>query len=130
LYEALMGWLANVLGLSPKVVPERVIDVASFQTVVIESPLPVIVDVWSETCAPCRMLEPVLIDVATRYHGRIRVAEINSTAADPALLARLGVQATPTILVYEKGAELGRTAGFRPRGWFDEMIAAEFPADR
>jgi thioredoxin-like negative regulator of GroEL len=43
------------------------------------------------------------------------------------LIAKLGVRATPTILVFERGQEVGRMAGFRPEGWFDDMIATEFP---
>ena len=69
---------------------------------------------------------PVLIRVATKYDGRIRVAEL-STDAEPRLLQKLGVRATPTILVFEHGHEVGRMAGFRPEGWFDDMIATEFP---
>lgn len=125
-----MGWLSSLFAGKEKVLPERVVDLATYRQHVLESPLPVLVDVWSETCAPCRALEPVLIDVATRYAGRIRVAEINSNAAEPELLAQLRVQATPTILIYERGVELGRSTGFRPRGWFDEMIAVEFPENQ
>ena len=88
--------------------------------------LPVIVDVWSETCAPCKKLVPVLIQVATKYQGKLRVAEL-STQAEPRLLAELSVQATPMILVFDGGVEIGRMAGYRPAGWFDDMIASEFP---
>lgn len=123
-----MGWFAKLFGAGPKVMPEAVTDLASFRRAVLESPLPVIVDVWSETCAPCRALEPVLVEVATRYQGRIRVAEINSSTAEPELLERLGARATPTIVIFDQGAELGRETGYRPRAWFDEMIAAEFPS--
>lgn len=122
-----MSWLAGLFGGKPKVQPEHVHDVASYRALVLESALPVVVDVWSETCPPCKALEPVILEVATRYAGRIRVAEINSSAAHPELLAKLGVRATPTILVFDKGEELGRETGFRPRSWFDEMIAVEFP---
>jgi thioredoxin-like negative regulator of GroEL len=122
-----MGWIANLFGGKPKVLPEHVSDLASYRALVLESPVPVLVDVWSETCAPCRALEPVLIEVATHYAGRIRVAEINSTSADAALLERIAVRATPTILVYDRGQELGRSSGFRPKSWFDEMIRVEFP---
>src|SRR5262245_53695388 len=122
-----MGWFSKLFGGGPKVMPEAVTDVAGFRRAVLESPLPVIVDVWSETCAPCRALEPVLIDIATRYEGRIRVAEINANTAEHALLARLATQATPTIVIFHRGAEVGRIVGYRPKGWFDDMIATEFP---
>ena len=121
-----MGWLDKLLGGSDatRVMPERVRDLRTFRRVVLESELPVIVDVWSPSCGPCKKLEPVLIDVATRHAGKVRVAEIG-TDAEPALLARLEVRATPRLLVFDGGQEIGRSVGYRPASWFDEMIAKE-----
>lgn len=121
-----MGFLSKFFGPSREVLPTPVRDLGSFRAEVLESELPVIVDVWSESCAPCRQLVPVLKSVATRHEGRVRVAEI-SADSDPELLRQLGVRATPTLLIFEGGQELGRVTGFRPGGWFDEMIEAEFP---
>lgn len=121
-----MGFLSNLFAPSKKVIPTPVRDLASFQSEVVGSELPVIVDVWSESCAPCRQLAPVLVDVATRHEGRVRVVEV-SADSEPALMARLRVRATPTLIIFDGGEELGRMAGFRPGSWFDEMIEAEFP---
>lgn len=121
-----MGLFTKVFGKREKVTPESIGTLDAFRQRVLESELPVIVDVWSPSCAPCKMLVPVLIEVATRHAGRVRVAEI-STEAEPALLVSLKVRATPTILVFEGGQEVGRMAGFQPLGWFEEMIETEFP---
>ena len=121
-----MGILSKLFGPSREILPIPVRDLSSFRAEILESELPVIVDVWSESCAPCRQLVPVLTSVATRHEGRVRVAEI-STDSDPLLLRRLGVRATPTLLIFEGGQELGRVTGFRPGAWFDEMIETEFP---
>lgn len=121
-----MSILGNLFGGGPKVTPTHIETWDSFEEYVLKSDLPVIVDVWSPTCAPCSKLVPVLIDVATKYRGRIRVAEL-STAAESRLLGALNVRATPTLLMFSGGKEIGRMAGFRPASWFDEMIAAEFP---
>lgn len=110
---------------APTVLPERVRDFATFEKRVLDSELPVIVDVWSATCAPCKKLEPILVDVATRYAGKVRVVEIGTADTEPQLLAALAVQATPTLIMYKGGEELGRVSGLRPSTWFDEMIAAE-----
>lgn len=110
----------------PKVMPTAIRSEADFQAQVLEAPLPVILDVWSATCAPCRQLEPLLVKVATKYAGRIRVAEL-AVAAAPQVVARLGVQATPMLIVFDAGKELGRSAGFRPLEWFDGLIETEFP---
>ena len=122
-----MGILQKLFGPSREVVPTPVRDLPSFEREVLASDLPVIVDVWSESCAPCRQLVPVLIGVATRHAGRVKVVEIQADS-DPRLLGRLKVRATPTLIVYDGGEELGRQSGFRPGSWFDEMIEAEFPA--
>jgi thioredoxin len=121
-----MGFLGDLFGGRPKITPDSVRDLRTFSERVLESDIPVIVDVWSESCAPCKKMAPVLVNVATKYEGRVRVVEIDTTS-EPALLARLGVRATPTLIMFEGGEEIGRMAGFRPEGWFDEMIATEFP---
>ena len=121
-----MGFLSKLFAPRAQVIPTPVRDLDSFRSAVVDSDLPVIVDVWSESCAPCRQLAPVLVDVATRHDGRVRVVEV-SAESEPQLLARLKVRATPTLIIFEGGEELGRMAGFRPGSWFDEMIEAEFP---
>lgn len=120
-----MGLLDKLFKPAATVLPERVRDLATFEARVLDSEVPVIVDVWSATCAPCKKLEPVLIDVATRHAGKVRVVEIGTGDAEPQLLAALAVQATPTLIMYRDGEELGRVSGLRPSSWFDQMIAAE-----
>ncbi len=113
----------RLFGLRPTVHPEPIATLAAFRAVV-AGPLPVIVNVWSDTCPPCKRLAPVLVEVATAHAERVRVVAIH-TSAEPALLGALGIQATPTLVIFADGAEVGRMTGFRPRGWFDDMIAAE-----
>ena len=115
-----MGLFAKVFGGRPSVSPTPILSTADLDQATASGP--VIVNVWSPTCVPCRKLVPVLEGVATEYADRVGVVEVNSHAAESGLLRRLRVQATPTIIVFEDGHELGRMTGFRPRGWFDEMI--------
>lgn len=121
-----MGFWSKLLGPRREVLPVSVRGQDEFRAEVLQSPLPVIVDVWGPSCAPCKMLEPVMVDIATRYEGRVRVVEV-STEGEPALLSRLGVMATPTVLVFHQGKEFGRVSGYHPASWFEEMIEAEFP---
>ncbi len=120
-----MGLLDKLFKPTPKMLPERVRTMADFEAKVLDSELPVIIDVWSPTCMPCKHLEPVLVDVATRYQGKVRVVEIDLASTEPKLIGALAVQATPTLIMYKKGDELGRVSGVRNSGWFDQMIAAE-----
>lgn len=123
-----VGILSALSGPRREVLPVHIEDPTSFAREVTHSDRPVIVDVWSDLCAPCKQLAPVMIDVATKYEGRVKVAEVN-TAASPTLVRALGVSATPTILVFSRGREMGRVAGYHPGNWFDEMIEKEFPLD-
>lgn len=123
-----MGLWSSLFGPKREVLPTHIGSAVDFQREVMQSDLPVILDVWSESCAPCRQLAPVLTDVATAYEGRVRVAEVSTSGPLP-VLRELGVSATPTVLVFRDGQELGRVVGYHPRSWFDEMIAAEFPED-
>lgn len=122
-----MTFLSRLFRGRPKVLPESVRDLDGYGARVLSSELPVIVDVWSATCPPCKQLEPVLIDIATRFADRVRVVEIGIGDADPALVAKLGVRATPTLIIVHEGKELGRESGYRPASWFEQMIEAEFP---
>lgn len=119
-----MGLLDRLFGTAPQVLPTSIRDLKTFEREVEKSELPVIVDVWGPSCGPCKKLEPVLIEVATRHQGKVKVVEI-STEAEPQLLAELGVRATPTLIIYKGGEELGRSTGYRPASWFDQMIEAE-----
>lgn len=121
-----MGFISSLFTPKREVLPVHIETDADFRREVTKSDVPVILDVWSEGCAPCRQLAPVLTDVATRYEGRVKVAEV-STSGPLSVLRKLGVSATPTLLIFHRGRELGRVVGFHPRSWFDEMIAAEFP---
>ena len=123
-----MGLLSTFFGPKKQLFPVHIGTVEDFQREVVDSDLPVILDVWSDSCVPCRQLAPVLTEIATRYEGRIKVAELN-TSGPLSLIRKLEVRSTPTILVFNGGVEMGRVAGYRPSSWFDEMIDTEFPEE-
>jgi thioredoxin 1 len=106
-----MSLLARIFGTTPKKLPTNVTD-QSFEREVLKSALPVLLDVWGPSCGPCKQLEPVIIDLATRYEGKVKVCELSSVAA-PYTTARLAIQATPTVLYFKSGKELERIHGFR-----------------
>ena len=122
-----MGWLQNLLGGKPVVHPHTIRTKAQLAELMEGFDGPVLVDVWSPNCGPCRKLGPVMTELATRHEGRARVAEVDVTSSEPALVAALQVRATPTVIIYDGGEEFGRVTGFRPPGWFHEMLDAEFP---
>jgi thioredoxin len=122
--EVIVGIFSSLFGpRTPKVTPVHV-DERNFAREVLRSDLPVVLDVWSPGCGPCRMLEPVVVDVATRYAGRVKVAEMNA-AESGAIAAQLGVMGTPTVLFFRGRREVERVVGFVGARYLSEVIDAE-----
>jgi thioredoxin len=119
-----MGLLSSLLGpRAPRVQPTH-LDDANFVAEVLRSELPVVVDVWGPDCGPCRMLEPIVMDLASAYAGRVKVAELNA-AESGRTAARYGVTGTPTVLFFRRGREVERVVGFVGERWLREVIETE-----
>jgi len=86
------------------------INEATFESEVIKSNVPVLVDFWAEWCGPCKMLTPVLNEIATENAGRAKIVKIN-VDDNPGLSARFGIQAIPTLLYFANGKLQDRTMG-------------------
>jgi thioredoxin 2 len=87
---------------------------ASFTADVERSPLPVLVDAWAAWCGPCRMIAPVIDELAGEMAGRLRVAKLN-VDENPATAARFSLQTIPTLLVFKGGREVDRIVGVQPK---------------
>ncbi len=90
------------------------INEASFEKAVINSPIPVLVDFWAPWCGPCKMIAPLLDEIAKESDGRFRVTKINIDD-DPALMQRFGIRGVPTLLFFNKGEERDRIVGIAPK---------------
>lgn len=119
-----MGFFAKLFGpKQPEVWPTHVDD-ENFKAEVTRSQLPVLLDVWGPSCAPCKQLEPIIIRLATKYQGRVKVAEINA-ADNPRIMNKLGVMGTPTVLYFKDGHVVERVVGFRGEQYHSEFIEQE-----
>lgn len=122
-----MGWLRKLFKIKKKVQPLTVND-ENFETEVLGSDLPVLLDVWTPTCVHCDRLVPVVIGLATRYQGTLKVAEING-AESPRTMASLGIRGTPTVIYFHKGREVERVVGFRGSLYHQDFIENELLAE-
>ena len=75
---------------------------ADFETTVLKSDKPVLVDFWAEWCGPCKMFAPVLDEVAKAYEGKLTVAKLDIDA-NPATPGKFGIRGIPTVILYKDG---------------------------
>jgi len=116
-----MGLLSALFGPGkPKIQPTH-LDDANFAAEVLRSDVPVVVDVWGPGCGPCQMMEPIIMDLARDYAGRVKVAELNAAEAGRTA-ARHGVMGTPTVLFFRKGREVERVVGFVGARYLKETV--------
>ena len=86
---------------------------ANFEEQVLHSPQTVLLDFWASWCGPCRMLSPIVDEIAAE-HPEIRVGKVNIDE-EPALAARFGVMSIPTLLVFRGGTLVSQSTGARPK---------------
>lgn len=95
----------------------------NFDTTIASSTTPVLVDFWSEGCGPCRMLSPVLEELASEQSGKAVIAKVN-IGDSPELAARFGITAVPTLIVFKNGQPVKTLRGVQSRREISAALAA------
>jgi len=99
----------------------KVSDTKTWETDVIQSPLPVFVDFWAEWCGPCRMVSPVVEELASEYEGKVSFVKVNVDEANE-LASKYNVFSIPTLAIINKGKIVSQQVGAASKESYKNMI--------
>ena len=94
---------------------------SSFEQEVLQSDVPVLVDYWAEWCGPCKMIAPLLDEIATEYQGKLKVAKLNideNSGTPP----QYGIRGIPTLMIFKNGSAAATKVGALSKGQLKEFI--------
>jgi len=94
---------------------------ATFRSDVLESEVPVLVDFWATWCGPCRMVAPIVDELAEEYEGRVKVVKVDADE-NTDILVSYGVRSIPTLMLFKDGQVLDQVVGFRPKGELLQLL--------
>lgn len=102
------------------------IDDSEFETKVLKSAVPVVVDFWAEWCGPCRQISPVLEEIAKEREGKVTIAKVNIDK-NPGTPQKYGVRGIPTLIIFKNGQAVSTKVGSLPKSklleWVDSQLA-------
>lgn len=94
---------------------------ASFETEVLKSDVPVLVDFWAPWCGPCKMISPIVEEIAGEYAGKIKVAKVN-TDDNQQIATKYGIMSIPTLMIFKGGEVSERIIGAQSKKYITEKI--------
>ena len=100
---------------------EITVTKSNFEQEVINSSKPVLLDFWATWCGPCKMIAPVLAEIAEEYADKVKVGKVN-VDEESALAAQFGITSIPTIILFENGEQKGITVGYKDKDYFINLL--------
>lgn len=102
-------------------------DDANFETEVLKSKLPVVVDFFAEWCGPCKSLSPIVEELARDFAGKVKIGKVDIDQA-PETPGRYGIMAVPTLILFKDGREFEKITGYKPKADLRKRIEAMLAA--
>ncbi len=96
---------------------------ADFEAQVLKSSEPVVVDFWAEWCGPCKMIAPVLEEIAGTLNGKVKIVKLN-VDENPATAQKYGIMSIPTLMLFKKGELASRQVGAAPKQKLEQWITS------
>ncbi|MFQ3620583.1 MAG: thioredoxin [Spirochaetales bacterium] len=93
----------------------------NFESEVLKSSLPVLVDFWAQWCMPCRMLAPTLNELAKTYNGKVKIAKLN-VDEQPDLASQYGIVSIPTLILFHNGTPVAQQVGLVPKQTLEDLF--------
>jgi thioredoxin 1 len=93
----------------------------NFEGEVLQSPVPVLIDFWASWCAPCRMIGPMIDQLAEEYSGRIKIGKVNVDEEND-LAGKHGIVSIPTLILYKDGAIVRQKVGAMPKQAIEDLF--------
>ena len=100
---------------------EITLTAENFDSEVLQSPIPVLVDFWASWCGPCKMIAPTVAAIAEEQADKIKVGKVN-VDEQSALAARYGIASIPTIMVFQNGQVVNTAVGVRPKEQLEALL--------
>lgn len=101
----------------------------SFEKDVINSEIPVLVDFWAPWCGPCRMVAPIMEEIADQYEGKVKVVKVN-TDENPNIASKYGIRSIPTLMIFKGGQRVDMVVGAVPKSTLADTLEKHLQKDK